>query len=246
MNKHLRVTLPIALIVFAAAWLGWTVARPPTMIFEPAKMVTPVLKSAPAPVRPVGWVPPEGDPVQRLKACKTKEERMEIIGAFMTLGHDHNGLMLIEALKDESVQVRVQAVEYAASLPPEVSALVLKEAVLNDLKDVREIGWSLLAPHPLENKAPVLMAAIERGSDVVLEEAFNEMGRTPEMPLFEAMLAAGTQAKDARRARVFKELQEWLKPGGGEVPAFKSVNEMMIWWAANKKRYDQFMLRVDL
>ena len=88
---------------------------------------------------------------------------------------------------------------------------MLKEACLNDAKDVREMGWSLLAPHPLENKAPVLMAAIERGSDAVLTETFSEMGRTPELPLFEAMLTAANRVQDARQARVFSELQTWLK-----------------------------------
>ena len=184
--------------------------------------------------------------MQRYKASTTKEDRLEIIGQFMALGHDRNAMMLIEALKDESTEVRVKAVEYAASLEPGVSAQVLKEACINDAKDAREMGWSLLAPHPLENKAPVLMAAIERGTDVVLEEAMSEMGRTPEMPLFEAMLASATRVQDARQSRVFRELQEWLKPGGGAVPAFKSVDEMVAWWAANKQRYDQFMLRIDL
>ena len=71
------------------------------------------------------------------------------------------------------------------------------------------------------------------------------MGRTPEMPLFEAMLTSATRVNGPRQDRVFKELQAWLQPGGGNVPTFKSVNEMVTWWTANKQRYDQFLLRVD-
>ncbi len=246
MNKHLRITLPVIAVLVAAGWIGWRVARP-IEVKVGSVIQSPSTKSESPPTTSAGgaWKPPEGDPVQRYQSSKSKEDRLEIIGQFMSLGHERNPFMLIEALKDESTEVRVKAVEYAASLEPGPSAVVLKEACLNDAKDVREMGWSLLAPHPLENKAPVLMAAIERGSDTVLAEAFSEMGRTPEQPLFEAMLTAANRVQDARQARVFSELQAWLKPGGGSVPVFTNVNEMSTWWAANKQRYDQFMLRVD-
>lgn len=195
--------------------------------------------------KPSGWTPPQGDPLPRYQAGKTPEERAEIMGSFMALGHDQNPLMLIEALKDSSTSNRISAIEYAAQLPDKQAAEVLKEAILNDQSDVREMAWSILAPHPLENKAPAFMATIERGSDTVLEESFKEMGRTPEMPLFEAMLTSANRVQGTRQSRVFKELQQWLKPGGGEVPAFKSVADMTAWWTANKQRYDQYLLRVD-
>ena len=195
--------------------------------------------------KPSGWTPPTGEPLPRYQAGRTPEERAEIMGAFMTLGHDQNPLMLIEALKDSSTSNRISAIEYAAQLTDKQAAEVLKEAILNDQNDVREMAWSILAPHPLENKAPAFMATIERGSDTVLEESFKEMGRTPEMPLFEAMLTSSNRVQGARQTRVFKERQEWLKPGGGNVPAFKSVADMTAWWTANKQRYDQYLLRVD-
>jgi len=254
MSARLRSSLLIALVLLVATWIGWMAARPAS--YKPADATAatsaPGSKTGAAPLATTGstaklssWTPPEGDPVQRYKAAKTEEERTEVIGSFMTLGHDSNPLMLIEALKDDSTRIRVSAVEYAAQLTEQASAQVLKEAILNDRSDVREMGWSLLAPHPLENKAPALMATIERGSDVVLEESFREMGRTPEMPLFEAMLTSATKVQGERQTRVFKELNQWLVPGGGNVPTFRSVPEMVNWWTANKQRYDQFMLRVD-
>jgi hypothetical protein len=257
MSAQLRTTLLIGLVIAVAIWIGWMAARPPVVAIKSGDSAADGASSykagaklnaesnrTPKPL-PSGWVPPEGDPVQRYQGGKTPEERAEIMGAFMTLGHDHNGLMLIEALKDSNTRNRVSAVEYAAQLTEKVSAEVLKEAILNDQSDVREMAWSILAPHPLENKAPAFMATIERGNDVVLEESFREMGRTPEMPLFEAMLTSATKVQGERQARVFKELNQWLVPGGGNVPAFKSVNEVVTWWTNNKQRYDQFMLRVD-
>lgn len=255
MSPHLRSALLIALVIFAATWIGWMAARPGSYQPPPSSATpsapgskpgaTPLGSTTLSAPKPAGWTPPEGDPVQRYKAAKTESERNEVIGAFMTLGHDNNPLMLIEALKDDSTRIRVSAVEYAAQLSQQASGQVLKEAILNDQSDVREMAWSILAPHPLENKAPALMATIERGSDVVLEESFREMGRTPEMPLFEAMLTSATKVQGERQARVFKELNQWLVPGGGNVPTFKSVNELVTWWTNNKQRYDQYMLRVD-
>jgi hypothetical protein len=243
MPQHLRFLLLI-ITLGAAAWIGWLIARPEgNASRSPAPSVTAATGSKPA--APPAHVP-QGDPVDRFRGGKSKAEREEIMGAFMVLGHDRNASMLIEALKDESAELRIHAVEYAASLQPASSALVLLEACLNDRKDVREMGWSLLAPHPLENKAPVLMAAIERGPDAILEETFQEMGRTPERPLFEAMLMAAGRAQEARQARVLREMQAWLMPGGGNVPAFRSVTELTAWWTANRQRYDQYMLRVDL
>lgn len=239
MSPFLRFILLFSVLI-AALWMGWKIARPGSNITATSASETDA--------KPVAHATnlTSGDPVERLRAGKTKAGREEIMGAFMTLGHERNPAMLIEALKDESVELRVQAVEYAAALTPAESALVLREAVLNDNQEVRDKGWSLLAPHPLENKVPVIISTIERGSDVSLEELFSEMGRTPERPLFDTMLAAAGRAPTARQTRVLRELQEWLKPGGGNVPAFQSAGQLNTWWETNKKNYDQFMLRVDL
>lgn len=232
----------IALLILAALWIGWSIGRPTTTSQQDSKTATRHSQTAPQPQSLI-----TGDPVDRFRACTSQEEKLETIGRFMALGHDRNAQMLIDALKDPSTDLRVKALEYAASLEPGVSALVLKEACLNDAKDVREMGWSLLAPHPLMNKAPVLIAAVEHSSDSILEEVFIEMGRTPEKPLFEAMLAGALRAQaPARQSRTLTELQAWLKPGGGDTPAFQSINQLADWWAANQRRYDTYMLRVDL
>ncbi|MEQ1749500.1 MAG: hypothetical protein ABL974_08765 [Prosthecobacter sp.] len=242
MSKSLHLILIFSSLAFAS-WIGWMIAKPSSDANQS--------ESSSASVKLVAQASDAskliyGDPVERLRSGRSKAEREEIMGAFMALGHERNSAMLIDALRDESVELRVHAVEYAASLTPAQSALVLTEAVLNENKDVRDMGWSLLAPHPLENKAPVIFAAIDHGSDASLEEMFSEMGRTPERALFEAMLLASGRTKDARKNRVLKEMQEWLKPGGGSVPNFQNVDQLAAWWATNKQRYDQFMLRVDL
>jgi hypothetical protein len=163
----------------------------------------------------------------------------------MALGHDRNMFMLIEALKDPSEKIRISAVEHCSMLESKVASAVLKEACVSPHDETREMGWSLLGPHPAENKAPVLMAAIERGGDKGLEEAFLEIGRVPEQLLFEAMLGSATQVKGARQARVLKELQHWLEPGGMNPPQFRNVGELVDWWKVHKIKYDQWMLRID-
>lgn len=235
--------------LLAAIWFGFRQAdTKPAVPAKPTFAQPPTLPASAASPTPAsnGSKLTAGDPVDRLRSSKTRAEREEIMGAFMTLGHARNLAMLIDALRDESVELRVQAVEYAAALTPAESALVLREAVLNENKDVRDMGWSLLASHPLESKVPVIASTIERGSAISLEEMFSEMGRTPERPLFEAMLMAAGHPDNERQSRLLHEMQEWLKPGGGDVPRFQSVGQLTTWWKANRQRYDQFMLRVDL
>lgn len=246
MNVRLSTVLPIVSVMLGAGWWGWRMAThsPPENDGPETKATAP--RGIAQAIKSADGQSALGDPLASYQRAKSKEEKLEAIGQFMALGHEQNPLMLIAALKDRDQEVRIRAVEYSASLEAGVSAQVLLEGCLNDSPDVREMSWSLLAPHPIENKATVFMAAIERGTDMVLEEAFMEMGRTPEMPLFEAMLTAASRTQGSRQERVFKELKEWLIPGGNEgVPSFNAVAPMITWWSANKHRYDQFMLRID-
>jgi|GEM_PF-1949461 len=195
-----------------------------------------------------GWIPPTGDPVQRYHAAKATAERIQVISDFITLGHDHNVFMLQEAVRDRDAKVRMLALESAASmLTPEMAREVYRVSGRSDDPDIRTMTWSFVAPHPMENRVAVYGEVLQKGPDVAVEEALGEMGRTPEMPLFDTLLFQ-SQAKDMqpeRTARLLKELNNWLKPGGGDVPEFHTVADLQTWWQANRKNYDQFMLRVD-
>ncbi len=250
-------------MVMAVA-IGWHFSMPAGKPETPSSATTPALPSgggavgtpssgpaAPAPssAKPAAWVPPTGDPVQRYRAAKTSAERMQVISDFITLGHDHNVFMLQEAVKDGDPKVRMLALESAASmLTPEMAREVYRVAGRSDDSDLRTMTWSFLAPHPMENRVAVYRDVITQGQDVAAEEAISEMGRTPEMPLFEMMLGSSLtpDLPPGREARLLKELNEWLKPGGGDVPQFHTVGEIRNWWQANHQRYDQFMLRLDL
>ena len=195
-----------------------------------------------------GWVPPTGDPVQRYRAARTPEERIQVISDFITLGHDRNVFMLQEAVRDSDARVRMLALERAASmLAPELAREVYRVSGRSDDPDIRTMTWSFLAPHPMENRVAVYGEVLQKGPDVAVEETLSEMGRTPEMPLFDAMLfqSLGNDMKPARVDRLLQEMNTWLKPGGGNVPEFHSVAELQSWWQANRQRYDQFLLRVD-
>ena len=244
MSLSVRLGLILSLIIVALG-LGWMIAKPePVQAIEPLPASETRLQTK-ASTTGSGSLT-SGDPVDKLRAAKSLAEREEVMAAFMALGHDRNAAMLIDALRDESVKLRLQAVEHSASLSTEFFAQVLEEAVINDNADVREMGWSLLAPHPLESKVPIVLTTIARGSEASLEEMFSEMGRTPERPLFEAMMLAAERAQPPRQKRVLKELQEWLVPGGGEVPRFENVSQISAWWKTNQQHYDEFLLRVDL
>jgi hypothetical protein len=191
------------------------------------------------------WVPPEGDPVSRYREAKTKQERYDIISNFMALGHERNPFMLVEALKDPDVSNRVFAVESASALTAEESTHVLRQAAINDQWDVREMAWSLLAPYPPDLKTGVLAEVISNGADVSLEEAFSEMGRQPDIQLFDTMVTLSQKANPQRQTRLLKEMQLWLEPGGGDVPQFRSVQELLTWWQKTRPNYDEYMLRID-
>ena len=195
------------------------------------------------------WVPPAGDPVARYHQTKSSEERMKVINDFITLGHDHNVFMLQEAVRDADPKVRMLALESAASmLTPEMAREVYRVSGRSDDPDIRAMTWSFLAPHPMENRVAVYGEVLQKGPDVAVEEALSEMGRTPEMPLFETMLgqSLSSDMKPERSGRLLKEMNAWLKPGGGDVPEFHTVAELQSWWQANRQRYDQFLLRLDL
>lgn len=255
----LRKVLILTAVLAAAIGLGWKIAQPDGS--SPFANHTDTVDSTPGassgsssgllggPVKPASpsgqWVPPEGDPVKRYQEAKTKQERYDVIANFMALGHDKNPFMLVEALKDHDTENRVYAVESASALTPEEATHVLRKAAINDIWDVREMAWSLLAPYPVEHKAAVYAEVITNGSDESLEESFSEMGRQPDIQLFDTMVSLAQKAPAQRQARMLKEVQLWLEPGGGEVPQFRSIQEVLPWWQKNRQNYDEYMLRID-
>ena len=251
-GKAVAFFLAVSLV---AAIVGWQLAfTGPSHLNAEApkatapKPIEPSPKMTGAP-NPTAWVPPTGEPVERFRAAKTTEERLKVIADFITLGHDQNAAMLREAVNDSDAKVRMNAIESAASmLTPEAAREVYRVSGISPDPDIRSMTWSFLAPHPMENRVAVYGEVLQKGPDVAVEEAIAEMGRTPEMPLFETMLFQSS-TKDmppTRAARLLKEMNEWLKPGGGDVPEFRTVTDLQAWWQANRRRYDQYMLRVDL
>ncbi len=257
----LRKVLIFIVVLAAALGLGWKFAQsdgsPSAAGENNAPATTQGTSSASSPstgllgapvkraVEPGKWVPPEGDPVKRYQEAKTKQERYDVMANFMALGHDKNPFMLVEALKDPDMENRIYAVESTSALTPEEATHVLRKAAINDVWDVREMAWSLLAPYPVEHKAEVYAEVITNGSDESLEESFSEMGRQPDIQLFDTMVSLSQKVPAGRQARLLKEMQLWLEPGGGEVPKFRSVQEVLPWWQKNRENYDEYMLRVD-
>jgi hypothetical protein len=242
----------VTLVLFAAA-AGWWLAMSGTPTVSPTAgpgatgTASPAAKAGTAVVGN-GWVPPTGEPVERYREARTYQEKYDIISNFIALGHDRNANMLIAALADSDPKIRMYAVESAASmLTPELATVVYKESGKSADPDVRQMTWSFVAPHPMENRSQVYGEVLIKGPDAAIEEVLSEMGRTPEMPLFETLIGSSLSpgVKPERITRIVKELNEWLKPGGGAVPEFKTGADLAQWWAANKKNYDQFMLRVD-
>ncbi len=195
------------------------------------------------------WVPPEGDPVLRYRELKNApaQERYDLISNFMALGHERNPAMLIEALQDPVSDLRVFAIESASALTEEEATAVLAAAASNDDPDAREMAWSIAAPYPMERRVAIYSESITKGDEATLAEAFDEMGTTPEMPLFEMMLfhSVDENVPEPRRMRLLQEMQAWLEPGGGDVPQFATPEEALKWWEANRENYDEFLLRTD-
>lgn len=241
-RKFTYIFLSIAILALLLAAAGWRLAgdravshgrdRPPS--------------SAKIALEPNAANYPKGDPVDRFRAAKTSEERADLMSRFMTLGHARNPAMLVDALRDPDVKLRVLAVEYSASLTPLEACEVYRTSSINDHSDIREMTWSLLAPHPEENRALVYGEALAHGSPQVMEEVFSEMGRQPGRTLFEAMIQQMLKTTEpARSTRILREVQAWLVPGGGEVPQFPSTSAAASWWSQQRNNYDEFMLRKD-
>jgi hypothetical protein len=242
-RKLTYIFLSIVVLALLLATAAWRLAGGGGVAISQAKSPSPT-KTTPVQDTPSY---PKGDPVDRLRAAKTSEERADIISRFMALGHARNPAMLVDALRDPDVKLRISAVEYSASLTPLEACEVYRASSINDQSDVREMTWSLVAPHPEENRAMVYGEALAKGSSQVMEEVFSEMGRQPGRTLFESMINQMLKTTEpARSARILREVQAWLIPGGGEVPQFSNPSAVANWWSQQRKNYDEFMLRVDL
>jgi len=187
----------------------------------------------------------EQDPVTYFKAAKTAEDRRNAISEFMALGDDNNYAMLRAALDDVDAEVRLFAVESATALEVDQATEVWKKSATSQDSDVREMTWSLSATYPMDKRASIYREALARGPLPAFEEAIEEMTVTPERPLFEMMVTIGTTLPPDRTPRMLQVVQEWLEPGGGEVPKFGSLNEVLKWWETQHENYDEFMLRTD-
>lgn len=196
-----------------------------------------------------GWAPPEGDPVLRYKDLRNSpaQARKDLIADFMALGHDRNSFMLIEALRDPDAGVRLFAVESASTLSLAEATTVLAAASSSPDPAVREMTWSLSAPYPAESRATIFSGALRQGDDLTLNEALSELRIRPEKVLFEVMLTEAIRPgiEAARETVLFRELREWLVPGGGAIPSFESPAQMAEWWHSNLVHYDEYLLRTD-
>jgi hypothetical protein len=185
------------------------------------------------------------NPVEYYRKGTTAQERMDAISEFMALGDDNNYAMLRAALDDPDPEVRMYAVESATALEEEQAVEVFKKGAVSSDPDAREMTWSLCATYPIEGRAAIYRDALAFGPPEAMEEALTEMEVSPERPLFEMMLMSGNVLPGDRVPRILRALQEWLEPGGGEVPQFQSLDQAVKWWEREHENYDEFMLRVD-
>jgi hypothetical protein len=249
-NRGLLGLAVVALLGVAAAG-GWMLAT----LGGKSKAVTastpaPESRSSDSPASSVGKGHPlehllDKDPVSFFQAAKTAEERKDAISNFMALGDDNNYAMLKAALDDADAEVRMYAVESASALEVEQAAEVWKKSATSQDPDVREMTWSLSATYPMDQRAAIYREALARGPQQAFEEAIEEMTVSPERPLFEMMLTIGTILPQERSPRLLQVVQEWLEPGGGEVPKFSSLGQALQWWETQHENYDEFMLRTD-
>jgi hypothetical protein len=249
LGNKVGVGLAIAGVVGIAAVAGWMLA---TLGGGGAKVVPiekevveakadPKVKAAPHPLEHLFGK----DPVAYYRGGKSAKERMDAISNFMALGDDNNYAMLKAALDDADKEIRMFAVESATSLEVAHAVDVWKKSATSPDPDVREMTWSLSATYPMESRAAICREALTKGPNEAVTEAINEMTVTPERPLFEMMLTMGDALPADRAPEVLKAIQEWLVPGGGEVPVFKSIPEAVKFWEAQHQNYDEYMLRVD-
>lgn len=206
---------------------------------------SPEPSAAPAKVHPLAHLENK-NPVDHFKAAKSKEERLQAISEFMALGDDNNYAMLRAALDDPDPEVRLFATESASALEVEQAAEVWKKGAVSTDPDVREMTWSLSITYPMEQRAAIYREALAFGPPSAMTEAIEEMGVTPERPLFEMMLTIGSVLPQDRVPTIMATIQEWLEPGGGDIPSFKSLSEALQWWEAQHENYDEYLLRTDL
>jgi len=242
--------LAVAGVVGIAAAAGWMLAT----LGGGGSKVVPVQESVDGPVadgKAVKEAPHPlehlfgKDPVKYYREGKSAQERMDAISNFMALGDDNNYAMLKAALDDEDRGIRMYAVESATSLEVAHAVDVWKKSAASGDPDVREMTWSLSATYPMESRAAIYREALTKGPKEAVTEAINEMTTTPERPLFEMMLTMGDALPTDRAPVVLKTIQEWLVPGGGEVPVFKSMPEAVRFWEKQHQNYDEYMLRTD-
>lgn len=244
------VILTVTAVIGVAAAGGWMLAtrggsgtaiRPST-----------VVEAAPVPAAPkVGGKPHplehlfDKDPVAHYREGRTARERMDAISNFMALGDDNNYAMLKAALDDADPEIRMFAVESASALEIGPAVDVWKKSAISNDPDVREMTWSLCATYPMESRAAIYREALTKGPQAAFAEAIDEMTVTPERPLFEMMLTLGDALPAERAPRLLEVIQEWLEPGGGDVPRFKSIPEVLAFWEREHENYDEYLLRVD-
>jgi len=253
-NSSLTIFGILVAILAVAGWGGWVLATRGSGskvggakpgVTESANQVAPMAVSQMDPKHPLAAIM-DKDPVQTYMAGKTAEERYDILSNFMALGHESNYAMLKAALRDADPENRIYAVESASALEIPEAVDVFKEGAASTDPDVREMTWSLSATYPMESRAAIYREALVRGPGDAFTEALDEMGVTPERPLFEMMLAVHSEMSADRLPKILDTLREWLEPGGGEVPRFGSVADVAKWWERQEENYDEYMLRVDL
>lgn len=248
-GNKLGVGAAVAGVVGIAAAAGWMLATlggggakmSPEPVLKGVPEADPKVKSAPHPLEHLLGK----DPVAHYREGKTAAERLDAISHFMALGDDNNYAMLKAALDDADKDIRTFAVESASSLEVGPAVDVWKKSATSTDPDVREMTWSLSATYPIESRAAIYREALTKGPKEAVTEAIDEMTVTPERPLFEMMLTMGAALPADRVPVVLKTIQEWLEPGGGEVPIFKSIPEAVTFWEKQHENYDEYLLRVD-
>ncbi len=244
------VLLAVAAVVGVAGMGGWMLAtrggsggavRPSSVVEVTPPPTTPAAKGNPHPLEHLF----DKDPVAHYREGRTAKERMDAISNFMALGDDNNYAMLKAALDDADAEIRIFAVESASALEIGPAVDVWKKSATSADPDVREMTWSLCATYPMESRAAIYREALTRGPQAAFTEAIDEMTVTPERPLFEMMLTLGETLPAERAPRLLEVLQEWLEPGGGDVPQFKSIAEVLAFWEKQHENYDEYLLRVD-
>ncbi len=249
-NRTLVVISVVAVVGAAAAggWMLATMGGSGRAVHAPGGAETPAEKP-PAPKAKGSPHPLEHlfdkDPVAHYREGRSAKERMDAISNFMALGDDNNYAMLRAALDDSDPEIRIFAVESASSLEIGPAVNVWMKSATSTDPDVREMTWSLSATYPMESRAAIYREALTKGPVEAFNESIDEMGVTPERPLFEMMLTLGEALPPERAPRMLEVIQEWLEPGGGEVPRFSSIPQAISFWEKQHENYDEYMLRTD-